>query len=390
MKKIQDYVGTYYFMGLIFDLKASGDQLTATVPGVPDGFDVQLEFLKEDQYRTIGGPLDGSTLTFIRNEIGDVTGIQVAAFELVKISAEKLETLPVVERFPVPVFELTPEKRAVFERLLKTGFSEAQGDWIDYDLPYPKHEFVQYVTSQNQIIFHGSNKMDIKEFLPIRKSIELHDKTGRGNIQGVYGTHDGLWSMFFAIVDRKRLQGSIRNGVMYFHNLEGEQIAVYNFSINQDQLLERPYTTGALYFLPRDTFKRLKLTAESYANEWVSEESVIPITKLKIEPEDFPFLDVIGGHDDGEIIRMNRMSEQIREAAIHAILSDDYFEVTIARDSEIAESFDEYVEMQRVMTPAAKFEVQSTERSKKLVIKSMPAAFQDMLRSQYQDLLAGE
>ena len=33
--------------------------------------------------------------------------------------------------------------------------------------------------------------------------MEMMDETGRGNIAGVYGTHNGLWSMFFAIIDRE-------------------------------------------------------------------------------------------------------------------------------------------------------------------------------------------
>ncbi len=46
--------------------------------------------------------------------------------------------------------------------------------------------------------------------------------------------------MFFAVVDRSRLRGSIRNGVVYLQNEAGEALAVYNFSLNQDQLAKRP------------------------------------------------------------------------------------------------------------------------------------------------------
>jgi hypothetical protein len=348
---------------------------------------VLLEPLGRDQFRSIGGPVDGSTLIFVRDENGEVIGIQVGTFELAKIKPEDLESLPIVERFPAPKFDMTREKHVEFTKLLDTTLTKANGDWIDYDLPYPKHEFVQFITAQDQIIFHGSNKMDIDVFQPVRKSMEMNDETGRGNVQAVYGTHDGLWSMFFAVVDRAHLQGSIRNGVMYFQNQTGEQIAVYNFSINQEQLAKRPYIEGALYLLPRDRFTRLQLTPESYANEWVSEQPVKPIAKLRIQPKDFPFLEKIGGHDDTELIRLNRMSAQIREAAIAAVLEGDRFEITLPAAAKIVDSLDEYIALQRFMMPVAHFEIQTVELGVKLMITSLPPAVKQMLSDQYEDLI---
>ena len=128
-----------------------------------------------------------------------------------------------------------------------------------------------------------------------------------------------------AVVDRKRLHGSIRNGVMYFQNQAGKQIAVYNFSINQESIGSTAlYRRRVVLFTPGN-FHSSAFTPESYANEWVSEQPVKPIAKLKIQPEDFPFLEQIDGHDDGELIRLNTMSEQIREAAISATLDSDIF-----------------------------------------------------------------
>ena len=372
----------------MLNVKIREGQLIASMPGVPNGYEVLLEPVGDDRYRNIGGPIDGSTLIFNRDEMDEVIGMQVDTFELVKINHEELKKLPVIKRYPAPKFALTTKKRAQFEKLLRSSLAQADGAWIEYDLPYPKHEFVQFVTAQDQIIFHGANNLEIEAFQPVRKSMELHDETGRGNIQGVYGTHDGLWSMFFSVVNRERLHGSIRNGVMYFQNQAGKQIAVYNFSINQEFLEKRPYIEGALYFLPRETFTRLHLTSESYANEWVSEQPVEPIAKLKIQPEDFPFLEQIDGHDDSELIRLNTMSEQIREAAISATLDSDNFQVTLPKESEIASLLNEYIELQRVMIPAAQFQVQSGDQDVKLIITALPPAVRQMLSTQYQDLLA--
>ena len=388
MESLADYFGTYYFMGLVLNVESDDEQLVAGMPGVPAGYEVLLQPLETDLFRAVGGPTDGSPIKFIRNSAGEVTSLFVGTYELVKIDPEALVNLPVVERLLPPKFELTPQKQAEFEQLLQTHLREAQGGWIEYQLPYPKHEFVQFITTQDQVIFHGSNNPEIEEFQPIRKSMELRDETGRGNVQAVYGTHDGLWAMFFAIVDRPRLHGSIRNGVMYFQNRAGEQVAVYNFSINQEQLSERPYTEGALYLLPRDSFVRLQLTPETYANEWASEQPVKPFAKLRLQPEDFPFLEQIGGHDDSELLRLNSMSRQIREAAISAALEGNHFEVNLPKDAEIAATLNEYIEMQQVMMPAAQFSMQHTDKGVKLSISSLPPAVQQMLSEQYQDLLS--
>ena len=161
MPNLNEYAGLYYFFGLLFDVKIRDGQLIASMPGVPDGYEVMLKMVGHDQFRNIGGPVDGSTLTFIRAESGEVTGIKVGTFELVKISQEASHRLPVTQRYPAPKFLGTPEKLQHFENLLQTILAQANGGWIDYDLPYPKHEFVQFVTAQDQIIFHGTHNPSI-------------------------------------------------------------------------------------------------------------------------------------------------------------------------------------------------------------------------------------
>jgi len=385
MVEHQDYLGFYYFMGMVLDVKEVDGQLVAAVPGVPAGYEIVLEPTEGDNFRLRGGPLDGMVSTFVHDESGEVVSIQTAGFELVKIEPEKANDLPTTERLLAPELYLTPDKEAQFAALLQNILERADGDWIDYNLPYPKHEFIQYVIAQDIVIFHGSNNSEIELFSPTRKSIELRDETGRGNMQAVYGTHDGLWSMFFAIVDRPHLRGSIRNGVMYFHNKAGNQLAVYNFSINQDQLPEKPWRDGTLYFLPRETFVRLKLTDQVYANEWASEQAVRPLAKLHLQPEDFPFLDQIGGHDDGELMRLGELADAIRKAALHAQMDQDGLSVTLS--IEMAEQLKEYIELQGVFMPAAKFSVTPSDGSLVLEVSSLPPAFRQVLRDDYADLL---
>lgn len=387
MQNQQQYCGTYYFMGILLTIKKMEDQLVAAMPGVPDGFEIVLTAIEGDSFRLQGGPLDGSTATFTRNADGVVVGLKAGPFTLAKIDEETVETLPVTTYLLAPELELTPEKRASFDALLQSCLTEADGDWITYTLPYPKHEFVQYVSQQDRIIFHGSNDHTITTFKPMRTSMELHDESGRGNLHAIYGTHEGLWSMFFGVVDRARLKGSIRNGVQYFQNRAGETIAVYNFSINREQLVEQPFTTGALYFLPRDTFVRLKLTEESYANEWASEESVQPYAKLLIEPEDFPFLAQISGHDDSELLRLETLTQTIRQAATAATLQDGRLELTLPTDDTLLAQLREYVSLQESIMPAATFAIVEGGDTLRLVITSLPPAVQQIVQKQYEALL---
>jgi hypothetical protein len=119
--------------------------------------------------------------------------------------------------------------------------------------------------------------------------------------------------MFFAIVDRGQLTGSIRNGVAYHENDAGEQLAAYQFSINKEMLPKQPLREGTMYFLPRATFRRLPISDEAMSNEWASETAVKPIARLLLQPEDFPFLAQIGGHDDSELLRLGELGKLIFE-----------------------------------------------------------------------------
>lgn len=380
------YTGHYYMMGLLFEVFEQNSGLFAGMRGVPTGYEVRLAGLGDDRFRMHGGPGDGSTAVFIRDDAGVVRALSVGPFELAKISAEKADSLPVVERLLAPEFNLTPEKQAAFQGLIDVLSTPGFAGRIEFNLPYPKHEFVQFLMSLDRFIFHGSGAADIEEFLPVRKSVEMYDRAGSGNLQAVYGTHDGLWAMFFAVVDRGRLEGSIRNGVMYMHNAGGERLAVYNFSVNQEQLAERPWRTGALYILPRDSFERQWLTPESPANEWASYVPVRPLAVLPVEPEDFPFLDRIGGHDDGILLRAGQLGAAIRESAQSAVLEGDLFEIVLPSSEKMGETVKDFVEIQEQLIPAARFAISEANGSLTLSVRSLPPAYRDVYRQTYGSL----
>lgn len=176
MSYFEPYFGSYYFLGIGLNVHQIDGQLTAGMPGVPDWYEIILEPAGDDRFRNRGGPLDGAVITFIRNKAGMVTAMQAGTFELTKIAPGDLGRLPVTERHLAPEFERTPEKCDQFERLFQYHLARPEGGWIDYDLPYPKHEYVQYLSERDVTIFHGSNNVEIEVLQPVRKSIEFMDE----------------------------------------------------------------------------------------------------------------------------------------------------------------------------------------------------------------------
>jgi hypothetical protein len=176
----------------------------------------------------------------------------------------------------------------------------------------------------------------------------------------------------------------------YFTNAEGDVLTAYNFSVNQDQIDEKPWREGALYLLPREVFRRLQLTEHAYANEWACEQEITPLAKLLVRPEDFPFLDRVEGHDDSELIRLQDISKEIQQAAIGVQDGDDRFTIQLPGEVIPEERLREYIALQRVYTPAAKYELTTTRQGPALTVQSPPPAVHQVLRSDYKDLLAGE
>ncbi len=376
------YEGWYVTFGFTTEIKILDGRLVAAVPGVPPGYEILLEPAGEHAYRMTSGPAQGAVGRFRFAADDRVDAFLIGEMELARVSVGQVAPSEAHQRLLAPPLRLDDAGRQAFAALLATILERRDGDWIEYGLPYPKHEFLRYVADQQLVLFHGSNHADIDEFRPRRSSYELRDQTGRGNQQAVYATHDGLWPLFFAVVDRQRLAGSIRNGVMYFQNGAGEALPVYNFSINRDQLEERPWCTGTLYFLPRDTFTRLPLVGDALSNEWASPAAVRPIARLRVEPEDFPFLDAIGGHDDEALQRFGELRKRILAAVTDIRLEDGGMVLSLHWDDDLAALFPEFLDLQRVLLPAAHFNRAIDGPSTARLTVDGPAAFMQVLRDE--------
>jgi hypothetical protein len=188
--------------------------------------------------------------------------------------------------------------RNAFDELWNSTLSIGGCPTIEFTLPYPKWQFLCHLADHNSIAMHGSGNPNIAVFEP-RQSNDLNEF---GNQKAIYASSDGLWAMFFAVVDRDRV-GSITNACVRLADETGTfQGPYYVFSVSQSALPNQPWRSGTVYLLPRSTFiTQPPMAFGSYQVHFAqlaSFESVPPLAKLTITPEDFPFLLQIRGHDD--------------------------------------------------------------------------------------------
>ena len=197
-----------------------------------------------------------------------------------------------------PSVSFDEEVQKAFDELLDTNLSMGECPTISFTLPFPKWQFLCYVADHRNIALHGSGNPDIARFEP-RQSQDL---SGFGNQKAVYAASDGLWAMFFAIVDRDRVTSITNACVRLADEMSNLHGPYYVFSVSQTALPHQPWRTGTVYLLPRSNFAVQPPMAfgsyQVHIAQLATLESVHPLAKLMITPENFPFLTQIRGHDD--------------------------------------------------------------------------------------------
>jgi len=200
---------------------------------------------------------------------------------------------------PRPTLPLDAATRAGFERLYAEAVAPGTGAAIAYYQAAPKWQFLAYLADEHGLMLHGSGQPDVAEFEP-RQS---NDTEAFGAQRAVYAAADGLWPMYFAILDRDRYPMNLVNGCIRVAVGDGRPgEPYYFFSISQSARLRAPWRDGFVYLLPAAGFMRqapLHLGGlVVHLPQVASLAPVKPLAKLAIRPADFPFLDQIRGHDD--------------------------------------------------------------------------------------------
>lgn len=187
------------------------------------------------------------------------------------------------------------------DRLLDRVLAHPDGGPIDYSLQLPKWRLLQHAVDREHLVLHGSGDPALARLEPRQPSdpLEFSDR------HAVFGAADGIWPLYFAVVDRDRYPLRLLNAAIRELSPDGPSEPYYFFSITADALARRPWRTGTVYLLPGATFepqppiesggRRVQILQSA------SPEPVRPIAALSVSPTDFPFLDRIRGHDDAEL-----------------------------------------------------------------------------------------
>jgi hypothetical protein len=200
---------------------------------------------------------------------------------------------------PRPAMNLDDQARAAFDQLLLQAKAAGTTTRIDYTLTLPKWQFLCYIAEYHGIALHGTGDPHIHRFEPRRAD----DLNAFGQQTAVYAAGDGLWAMFYAVVDRTSYPMSINNACVRLADASGQVSEPrYVFSISQRVLHQHPWRVGSVYLLPSTTFVTQPPVPfgpyEVRIPQLASLVAVRPWARLEIAPEDFPFLTHIRGHDD--------------------------------------------------------------------------------------------
>jgi hypothetical protein len=182
-----------------------------------------------------------------------------------------------------------------FERLYVEQVEARSGGAIDYRLDAPRWQFLCWLADTKGVLLHGSSNPDIVEFEPR----EAADASEFGGQRAVFAASDGIWAVFFAVVDRATATSLVNMSAIVVDT--GVQTPLYYFSINYDALLGEPWRAGTVYLLRRSGFVRQP--DETWqgvvvrTNQWASLDPVRPLASMAVTPSDFPFLSAVHGHD---------------------------------------------------------------------------------------------
>lgn len=199
-----------------------------------------------------------------------------------------------------PTLDISDKAASAFEGLFTTAQAQGPATVIGYDLPYPKYLFLDYLAGRYGLMFHGSTNRHLDLLKPIRFS---DDSREFGNQAAIYATQDPLWALFFAVLDRDAISGSINNGAIQLKGDDGSVLRRYFFTVEAESLKKSPWIPGAMYILPRSgaepdpDFRDVRYGQYTLdVSHWLYRSEVQPVAKLMVEPEDFPFVDRIWGY----------------------------------------------------------------------------------------------
>lgn len=179
-----------------------------------------------------------------------------------------------------PPYRIDDERRRTFDALVAAA--RAGDGTVDVaECPYAVHELLSYLTIERGLLLHGSNdaSLDVLEPRP------AHDYGTE--LLAVVATDDGIWPLFYAVLDRSRIEG-IFTACTHLGR-QPHLRRLYLFAIGGDPNAAETWTDGVVYVLPREGFRR------EWGNEWVGPEPVRPLLRIPVRSDDFPLRNAVVG-----------------------------------------------------------------------------------------------
>jgi hypothetical protein len=165
------------------------------------------------------------------------------------------------------------------------------------DIPEPRLDFFRWLAQSRPVVFHGSPHNDLSELSTERRT---RDSTAWGNQQAVYASTDPVWAIYFACLRRDRGWSGTKNGSL---GLAGGPFYPrrYFFLHNEGSASPDRFGAGSLYLLsPAGFVADQPLAGAIDTAHLVSREPVVPLARIDVTPEDFPFRDRVRYYRDGE------------------------------------------------------------------------------------------
>ena len=154
--------------------------------------------------------------------------------------------------------------------------ARAEGGVIDASAaPVAAHELLTHLVERHGLLLHGSNHAEL-DILEPRPAPDFGTR-----VEAVAAADDGIWPLFYAVVARERIAG-VFTGCMHLGRRPSLRRFYFFRVFGADPEEETTWTTGAVYAVPRDGFRR------EWGNEWLLNRKVTPVLRVLVRPSDFP------------------------------------------------------------------------------------------------------
>jgi hypothetical protein len=169
--------------------------------------------------------------------------------------------------------------------------------------PVPTWKFLCWLVERRNLLLHGTSDPGIGLFEPRRPKDGSVDEFSKQT--AVFAASDGIWPIFYAVLDRSTPGVHILNAALRFESQGRLSPVHYFFSVAARALRDNPWTEGVVYVLPRQGFVQqppYRMGGRTvHEPHWACPWPVQPLAKIRVLPLDFPFLDQVRGHDEARI-----------------------------------------------------------------------------------------